>query len=284
MEATRAELHRRYPPLAWRTLERPAERQVVRFDVRQRIEHLLLVVTFVALAATGIPQKFAGAEPSRWVIAQMGGIDAARFLHRAFAVAFMVLALEHVGSMLLLAARRRLRPTMAPSLADAQSAVQMIRYCLGLAPSHPRFDRYDYRQKFEYWGIVFGSTVMVLTGLSLWFPTLVTRVLPGEFVAAAREAHSNEALLALLVVVVWHLYSVILSPACFPGDLSIFTGRIAERRLLEEHPLEHQRLVAEGHLPAPTRRPKTAGRRRFRPAGASGRAAARRVASRARPR
>ena len=283
MEVTVTEVQKRYKPLGRQALALAGERLVERFEVRQRVEHLVLVASFIALAATGIPQKFADVDLSRWIVAQLGGIDTARFLHRAFAVAFMVLALEHVGWMVVQAGRRRLRPTMAPALSDVQNAVQMIRYCLGLSRSHPRFDRYDYRQKFEYWGIVFGSTVMILTGLTLWFPALATRVLPGQFVAAAREAHSNEALLALLVVVVWHLYSVVLSPTCFPGDLSIFTGLIPERRLLEEHALEHQRLVAQGRLPAPARRAILPERRRFRPSRASGRAAAGRGSSRARP-
>ena len=283
MEAARTQVQKRYRPLVWRTPERLSDRLVERFDARQRAEHLVLLVTFVALAATGVPQKFAGADPSRWIIAQLGGIEAARFLHRALAVAFMVLSLEHVAGMLAQAARGRLRPTMAPSLADVQNAVQMIRYCLGLTRSHPHFDRYDYRQKFEYWGIVFGSTVMILSGLILWFPAVATRILPGEFVAAAREAHSNEALLALLVVVVWHLYSVVLSPTCFPGDLSIFTGRISERRLLEEHALEHRRLVAGGRLPARVTRAGVLGRRRFRSSRTGRQAAARRESSRARP-
>ena len=284
MEITATQLRRRHLTLAQRGVALAVERSVEWFSVRQRLEHLLLVATFVALAATGVPQKFAGADLSQWIIRQLGGIDTARFLHRASAVAFMVLAMEHAGTLLLQAVRRRLRPTMAPSLADVLNAVQMIRYCLGLSRSHPHFGRFDYRQKFEYWGIVFGSTVMIMTGLALWFPALVTRVLPGQFVAAAREGHSNEALLALLVVIVWHLYSVILSPSIFPGDLTIFTGRISERRLLEEHPLEYERLVAEGRLRASPRGAAAIGRRRFRLSRLSGRAAAARGSSRARPR
>lgn len=103
------------------------------------------------------------------------------------------------------------------------------------------FDRYDYRQKFEYWGVVLGALIMIITGLILWFPTYFTYVLPGELVPAAKEAHGGEALLAFLVIVVWHLYSVHLSPVQFPGDSSIFTGRVSTEKMLHEHPLEYAR-------------------------------------------
>jgi formate dehydrogenase subunit gamma len=218
---------------------------VVRFNVSQRLQHLVLAVSFVGLVITGLPQKYTDWPLATWTINQLGGIDSARLIHRSFAVAFVLLALYHVLEIGFMAVRGRLRPTMVPNLKDVFDALTMLRYSLGLASTPPRFDRYEYRQKFEYWGIVFGTTIMITTGLTLWFPIVVTKVLPGEFVAAAREAHGSEATLALLTIVTWHLYSVVLSPAAFPGDLSIFTGRISRERMKEEHPLEYRRLVDE---------------------------------------
>ncbi|MCL4508575.1 MAG: hypothetical protein M1296_03485, partial [Chloroflexi bacterium] len=78
-----------------------------------------------------------------------------------------------------------------------------------------------------------------------WFPTWATKVLPGELIPAAKEAHGGEALLAFLVIVIWHLYGVHLSPLRFPGDISIFTGRISRKRMIEEHPLEYAQLTGE---------------------------------------
>jgi cytochrome b subunit of formate dehydrogenase len=218
---------------------------VVRFNVSQRLQHVVLAVSFVGLVITGLPQKYTDWPMATWTINQLGGIDSARLIHRSFAVAFVLLALYHVLEIGFMAVRGRLRPTMVPNLKDVFDALTMLRYSLGLTPTPPKFDRYEYRQKFEYWGIVFGTTIMITTGLTLWFPIVVTKVLPGEFVAAAREAHGSEATLALLTIVTWHLYSVVLSPAAFPGDLSIFSGRISRERMKEEHPLEYRRLVEE---------------------------------------
>ena len=86
---------------------------------------------------------------------------------------------------------------------------------------------------------------MMVTGFILYFPTLFARFLTGEVIPAAQVAHSNEGLLAFLVVILWHIYNAHLSPDVFPFDASIFTGRISEERMEQEHPLEYARVVAE---------------------------------------
>ena len=99
-----------------------------------------------------------------------------------------------------------------------------------------RFDKFDYRQKFEYWGLVLGSVLVVSTGLVLLYPVEVTQVLPGSVVPVAMVAHSNEGLLAFLTIITWHIYNAHLAPEVFPFNKTIFTGRISEERLRHEHP------------------------------------------------
>ncbi len=228
---------------------RPEE--FVRFNWWQRLEHWLLVGSFTALVVTGLPQKFNDAALSVWIINAFGGIDNARFLHRILACTFMLESLLHLCEIGLSILRRRFRPTMVITFQDFRDAFDMLRYSLGLIPRKPQSDRYDYRQKFEYWGIVLGAIIMIATGLVLWFPTYITRALPGELVPAAKEMHSGEALLALLVIVVWHLYDVALSPSVFPLDTTMITGRISRGRFLEEHPREYVRLLGSQALPLP---------------------------------
>ncbi len=223
--------------------EAPVPAWVVRFSRWQRLEHWLLVTSFAGLLMTGLPQKFDDAQMSAWVMDLLGSISTARLLHRVFACIFVAESVVHLGEIGLTMVRRRFRPTMVITLQDFRDAFDMLRYSVGLIPRKPQFDRYDYRQKFEYWGIVFGAIIMIATGAALWFPTYVTRLLPGELVPAAKEMHSGEALLAFLVVVVWHFYDVILSPAVLPLDTAMITGRISRERLMHEHPKEYSRLV-----------------------------------------
>lgn len=216
-----------------------------RFSLSQRVEHLVLIVSFLTLVLTGLPQKFYDAPWAYGLVLAMGGIDTTRFIHRTFAVVFIMEGVYHLESLLVGAIQGRLRPSMLPTLRDVHDALNMLRYSLGLVDQQPQFGRYDYRQKFEYWGVVLGGMVMVVTGLILWWPTVAIRFLPGEVVPAAKEAHSGQALLTLLVVVAWHLYGAHLSPLHFPCDTSIFSGKISKERILEGHPLEYKELMRE---------------------------------------
>jgi formate dehydrogenase subunit gamma len=217
------------------------ESYVLRFSVRQRTEHLLIMILFLVLALTGFPQKFFDSEWAQWLTVQLGGIDRARWIHRMSGILFTLVAAEHVIVGVTLAAMKRLDITMVPSKKDFWDAIVMLRYYLGVSEEQAKFDRYDYRQKFEYWGLVLGGVVMITTGFVLYFPIFFTNFLPGELIPAAQVAHSNEGLLAFLVVLIWHIYNAHLNPDVFPMDLSIFSGRISKERMMKEHPLEQAR-------------------------------------------
>ena len=108
----------------------------------------------------------------------------------------------------------------------------------------PKFDRFDFRQKVEYWALIWGTLLMVLTGFILMFPITVTHYLPGIVIYAAKAAHGYEAVLAFLSIITWHMYNTHFAPNMFPVDTTIFTGMISRERLREEHSLEYERLVA----------------------------------------
>jgi len=217
-----------------------------RFSLRQRVEHFLVMSIFTLLALTGFPQKFYDAGWSHAIVSLFGGMERLRFMHRMCGVAFATLSMLHVVTVGFKVAIGRARPTLVPNRKDFSDAVLTIRYYLGLSDHHAAFDRFDYRQKFEYWGLLLGGVLMVATGLILYFPLLALRLLPGEFVPAAKVAHSNEGLMAFLVVITWHVYNAHLSPDTFPFDTSIFTGRISRERMEHEHPLELARIEHTG--------------------------------------
>jgi len=218
------------------------KRYVIRFTLKQRIEHVSVMTLFIILALTGLPQKFFEASWARAIISALGGIDQVRWVHRAAGILFALFTAAHLGILSTLVVTGRAGLSLVPTRQDFLDAIQQIRYYLGVAEEPAKFDKFDYKQKFEYWGLVLGAVIVISTGLVLLYPIPATRFLPGEIIPAAKLAHGNEGLMAFLVVIVWHIYNAHLNPDVFPFDTTIFTGKISADRLHHEHELEYERL------------------------------------------
>ena len=226
------------------------QRVFIRFTLAQRIEHAIQIVSFTTLVVTGIAQKYSTHATAEWIIEACGGIEMTRTIHRIMGIVLIIESIVHVA----LIARSYLKGQrdfrMLPNIQDMRDAIQMVLYFVGIRKHRARFDRYDFRQKAEYWSLVWGTIVMVATGLMMWFPVETTALLPGEMIPAARAAHSGEGLLAFLAILIWHMYSAHLAPEVFPFDVTMFTGKISEERMIHEHPLEYERLIAAEPAPA----------------------------------
>jgi formate dehydrogenase subunit gamma len=224
---------------------------VHRFSGWARFQHAAIILLFTLLLLTGLPQKWPYAEASQWLIDAMGGIFVTRWIHRWTGIVFAVLTAAHLAVAIAGVVTRRWKPTMLFSRQDFRDAIEELRYDLGRREEAPKFGRYDYRQKFEYWGLIFGSLIMVVSGFILYAPIAVSKMLPAELIPAAKTMHSNEALLALAIILVWHLYGAHLNPDVFPFDKSIFTGKISKERLKHEHALEYRERFGAEESTAP---------------------------------
>ncbi len=225
-------------------------RTFVRFTASQRVEHFVNIFGFFGLCLTGIPQRFNGAAWADGMIQAMGGIDVVRGMHRTFGALLIVETAYHFVAMGYVLAVKKARWSMMPGLQDLRDAGQMIKYFLFLRKERARFDRYDFRQKVEYLALIWGTFLMIATGLAMWFPIETVTYLPGEIIPASKAAHGGEGLLAFASILLWHMYSAHLSPDVFPFDWTIFNGKITEERMHHEHPLELERLLAEEHTKA----------------------------------
>lgn len=210
------------------------ERQILRFPVAYRFEHWWLVISFTILGITGLVQKFAGAGISKAIIGVLGGIEGTRTIHHIFAIALMVEVVYHLGAVIYRLYVRHYRPSMLPTLYDVRSAFLTLLYNVGIVKNKPQEGRYNFENKLEYWAVVWGTIIMVITGFMMWNPLATTRLLPGQFIPAAKAAHGGEALLAVLSIIIWHLYNVLVRHV----NKSMFNGYVSEEVMKEEHPLE----------------------------------------------
>lgn len=222
------------------------ERTFLRFTVGQRWEHSLLILSFTVLLLTGLPQKYRATSWSHVILSTPERLTLVRTIHRAAAVVLTAEVVIHLGTALVGMAKRRLSSAMFPTWQDVRDVGQMIRYLLFLSGRKPVFGKYSFEQKFTYWFFFFGIGIMVITGFIIWFPILFTRVFPGGLVPAAKLAHSTEAIVAGIFLLIWHFYHVHLERL----NLSVFTGWLNDRDMRRHHPLEYERLTGEPAEPA----------------------------------
>ena len=232
------------------------ETRYLRFTVNERIQHWVLAASFWLLALTGFALKFGWPIPG--VDAQQGAVLRG-LAHRAAAVAFMGLAVYHVGYMVFTRRGRFNRHTLLPrirsfrdllcscgacfrlgppSAADWRDLIQTVKYNLGLAASRPAMGRFTYAEKMEYFALLWGSAVMIATGLALWFEVAFLNRLPYWALDLATAVHYYEAMLATLAILIWHFYYTIYNPDVFPLSKAMITGYITREQMEHEHARE----------------------------------------------
>lgn len=227
-------------------LEKGLEDSIVRFDIHQIIQHAALMGSFILLVVTGVPLKFSGSAVSQWWIGLWGGIEPTRSVHHFAAWVMVFTCLYHIVyiAYTTLVLKRPFPIKMLPSGQDFVKLFQEILYFAGLRKERPQFDRFNWREKFDYWAIFWGMPVMAGSGFILMYPVFVTSFLPGWVVPAALVAHSDEAMLALIWIFLVHIFFNHFSPGIFPLNTSIFTGKVPRERYRREHSLEYQEMEA----------------------------------------
>jgi len=223
-------------------------RTLPRFTLAQRWEHLILLVSIGGLLITGLPQKYRATTWSQQILSTPERVYAIQNIHRIAAILLTLLVVYHLGRTIYLLSRRRLPGDILPTLQDVRDALSMSRYLLFLTNIKPKFGKYNFEQKFTYWFLFFSIGIMVVTGFILWFPILFTRVLPGGVIPAAKLAHSTEAIVTGIFIVIWHFYHVHIERL----NLSIFTGWLNDKDARSYHPLEYEHLTGEPAEPPQT--------------------------------
>ena len=228
-------------------------RYVSRFDRRTRLLHVVTMVTFLGLSATGMPLLFSDAAWARGLAMVFGGFGSAGVLHRIFGATLLLAVVWHIGNVCWRAFVRGeggifWGPTsMVPQRRDFVEFYQQVRWFLGRGP-RPRFEHFTYWEKFDYWAVLWGTAIMGAAGLMLWFPEAASAFVPGWMFNVALFVHGAEATLAIGFIFVIHFFNGHLRPEKFPMDLVIFTGAVSEDELRHERPAQYERLSDTGEL------------------------------------
>ncbi|MDP8245286.1 MAG: cytochrome b/b6 domain-containing protein [Candidatus Hinthialibacter antarcticus] len=204
--------------------------------------HVMLTITFIMLAITG----FALISPNSWWVTMLsfaGFTEYIRaFLHRVAGATMIVTSVLYGGYMILTKRGRSETMAFMPGPRDVVHFWQHMMFYLGRRQEPPKFDRYDYTEKMEFWALIWGIIIMVATGLILWFPILAFEYMPKWLIDIAEEIHYYEAILATLAIIVWHFFFVIFHPEEYPMSVTWLNGKMTVNHLKHRHPLEYERL------------------------------------------
>jgi formate dehydrogenase gamma subunit len=218
-------------------------RTVVRMNRNQRIQHFLLLTSFFALVISG----FALAWPESLLGTITGGETIRRLIHRIAAVVMLALGLYHIAYMVGTREGRKGLKDFWFTFKDARDVIGVMKYYLGRSREHPKMGRFTYAEKAEYWALVWGTIVMGITGLMLWFHVQVTIWfgLPRWWIDIALLIHYYEAILATLAILIWHIYAVVFDPDVYPVNWAVYDGKMREGQFRHEHELEWEKMKQE---------------------------------------
>ena len=215
----------------------------LRMTVSERLQHIALMVSFVLLVVTGFMLRY----PESWWVAGIRRLSSRAFdlrslIHRVSAVAIVATCFYHLGYLLFTPRGRQLLRDLWWRPKDVRDVIGLLRFNTGLSREKPRFDRFSYVEKAEYWALVWGTVVMAVTGVIMWFDNTFIGLLTKLGYDISRTIHFWEAWLATLAILVWHFYFVIFNPDSYPMNTAWLNGMLTEREMEEEHPLELERL------------------------------------------
>jgi len=226
------------------------EDAIERMPMGFRIAHGMLLVSFIILVHSGFALKY----PEAWWACPLpflqGVCEMRGLVHRIASVVMILASLVHVLHLIIDRKARSIMRGMWPQLSDLRDLKGRIDYFLGRTEHPPKAEWLSYPEKMEYGGVLWGTFVMVGTGLLLWFESFTLRWLPSWALDVSTAVHFYEAILATLSIAIWHFYHVIFDPLVYPVDPALWTGKSSPARYLERRPPKEGPVEKDQHEPA----------------------------------
>ncbi len=227
-----------------------------RFDGVSRFTHVLIIVSFLSLAITGMIIKFSGVPAFQFLSKMLGGYEITGFIHRAAAIITFVYFILHITYLIRKKKHLNLslmefifgKYSMVPNKNDLIQLIQTIKWFIGVGP-RPEYGRWTYWEKFDYFAVFWGVAMIGSSGLLLWFPEFFTNLgVPGSLINIATIIHSDEALLAAGFIFTIHFYNTHFRPDKFPIDTVIFTGTVDIEELKYDRPVEYSEFIQSDNI------------------------------------
>ena len=228
-------------------------RRVMRFTRTQRFFHTVLILTFVTQTATGLARLFGETAWGRFLASLFGGYNMTLQVHWWVGLFMLTTFGIHAVYILGHVEWRRFPnsiygpDSLLPRFEDIRQALQHLGWIVGKGPL-PRFDRWTYWEKFDYWAVTWGICVLGSTGLIIYNPVFSSRYMPGWVFNVVLWVHRIEAILAMAHVFTIHFFIGHLRRHNFPMDLTIFEGSTDFANVRHERPAWMERMHAQGTL------------------------------------
>jgi len=222
--------------------------RVIRWKTVEVLWHSLLMLSFTTLVITGFAYRFPDSWWSSWLTHSPTAFAARGVAHRVAGVVFIGLFIFAFFRSGFTKRGRQQIIAKFPVLSDTTNVIQNLLYSFGLSSRHPEFDRYDYTEKAEYWALMWGGFVMIITGFPLWFETFFLGFIPKWLLDVSKAIHYYEAMLATLAIVVWHFFYMFIHPENYPINFTVLTGTMTEEEYMEKHPADYEKMIARGEL------------------------------------
>lgn len=238
----------------------------LRMNLAERIQHWLLILTFLLLIVTGLPIFFFDFKLFKWLLPTGQAFYIRGIVHRVAAVVMILNLVWHLFYTAFTKRGRNNLREMLPKWKDMRDAFELFWHNIGITrflhrkgimkkffesrpywlfEILPRYGRYNFVEKFEYWALGWGSVVMIVSGFFMWQVELSLRFFPLWVHDIFIIVHGYEAMLAFLSVIVWHMYNVHLNPEVFPMSKVWLNGKITGKELRLLHPLEYEKIETE---------------------------------------
>jgi formate dehydrogenase subunit gamma len=220
---------------------------IIRFTKFELIQHILLFITLLILSITGLSLKYYDSYLGKWFIDLEGGIGRRGQIHTIFSFILIILGIIHAFYVTFSDHGQEQLRQLKFKLKDFSDFIISLKHSFGFSKKKPEFEKFSFSQKFQYWGVIVGCFLMILTGLILFMKKIeVGMLLPKWLWDITFIIHGSEGLIIFIVLFVWHIYNVHLNPDYFPMQKTWLNGKISEEELKEKYQMEYDKMTKSG--------------------------------------